>query len=82
VRRPPNPTHSLTDTFSLSPSFLSLFPRPSRCRRPARGPSLRRPVDEAAMEAKLRELRAAMAREQSAREGVRGVMAAGEGTLW
>jgi hypothetical protein len=39
-------------------------------------------VDEAAMEAKLRELRAAMAREQSAREGVRGVMAAGEGTLW
>lgn len=34
------------------------------------------------MEAKLKELRAAMAREKSAREGVRGLMAAGEGALW
>ena len=34
------------------------------------------------MESKLMELRAAMAREKSAREGVRGMMAAGDGALW
>jgi hypothetical protein len=74
-------THTHTDASPLrAPPFP--FPFPSNHRRPARGPSLRRPVDEAAMESKLKELRAAMAKEKSAREGVRGMMAAGEGTMW
>eukprot|EP00227_Mantoniella_beaufortii_P016894 CAMPEP_0197593678 /NCGR_PEP_ID=MMETSP1326-20131121/18744_1 /TAXON_ID=1155430 /ORGANISM="Genus nov. species nov., Strain RCC2288" /LENGTH=130 /DNA_ID=CAMNT_0043159703 /DNA_START=180 /DNA_END=568 /DNA_ORIENTATION=- len=46
------------------------------------GPMLRERVDEAAMEAKLKELRAAMAHEKSQREGVRGLLAAGEGAIW
>jgi hypothetical protein len=43
---------------------------------------LRQHVDEEAMESKLKELRAAMAVEKSAKEGIKGLQAAGEGAIW
>ena len=59
----------------------------SRRAPPPAGPGLapaplRRSVDEAALNAKLRELREAMSKEKVAREGARARQAAGGGHIW